>query len=48
MRGEALVLAKIIYPSTEEYQGQEAGVGGLESRAGGRYRGLSGQHLKCK
>jgi hypothetical protein len=27
--GEALGLAKIICPSTREYQGQEAGVGGL-------------------
>ena len=25
-----------------------AGVGGLGSRAGGGYRGLSGYHLKCK
>ena len=30
---EALGLAKIICPSTGEYQGQEAGVGGLGSRA---------------
>jgi hypothetical protein len=29
--GEALVLAKIICPSTGECQGQEAGVGGLGS-----------------
>jgi hypothetical protein len=29
MGGEALVLAKIICPSTRERQGQEAGVGGL-------------------
>jgi hypothetical protein len=28
--------------------GQEAGVGGLEIRAGEGYRGLSGLHLKCK
>jgi hypothetical protein len=33
--GEALGLAKIICPSTGECQGQEAGVGGLGSRAGG-------------
>jgi hypothetical protein len=39
--GEALGLAKIIYPSIGECQGQEAGVGGLGSRAGGGYRGLS-------
>ena len=32
MGGEALGLAKIICPSTEECQGQEAGVGGLGSR----------------
>jgi hypothetical protein len=42
MGGEALDLAKIICPSTGECQGQEAGVGGLESRAGGVYRGLLG------
>jgi hypothetical protein len=36
-------LLKIICPSTGEWQAQEAGVGGLGSRAGGgRYRGLSG------
>jgi hypothetical protein len=41
MGGEALGLAKIICPSTGEYQGQEAGVGGLGSRAreGGRIKG---------
>jgi hypothetical protein len=38
MGGEALGLAKIICPSTGECQGQEAGVGGLGSRAGGGYR----------
>jgi hypothetical protein len=48
MEGEALGLTKIICPSTGECQGQEAGVGGLGSRAGGGYRGISGQHLKCK
>jgi hypothetical protein len=42
MGGEAIGLAKIICPSTEECQGQEAGVGGLGSRAGEGYRGLSG------
>jgi hypothetical protein len=42
MGGEALGLAKIICPSTGECQGQEAGVGGLGSRAGEGYRGLSG------
>jgi hypothetical protein len=36
MGGEALVLAKSICPSTGEHQGQEAGVGGEVSRAGGR------------
>jgi hypothetical protein len=35
MGGEALGLAKIICPSTGECQGQEMGVGGLGSRAGG-------------
>jgi hypothetical protein len=40
MGGEALGLGKIICPSTGECQGQEAGVGGLGSRAGGEYRGL--------
>ena len=35
MGGEALGLAKIMCPSTEECQGQEAGGGGLESRVGG-------------
>jgi hypothetical protein len=39
MGGEALGLAKIICPRTGECQDQEAGVGGLGSRAGG-YRGL--------
>jgi hypothetical protein len=39
--GEALSLAKIICPSTGECQGQEVGVGGLGSRAGGGYMGLS-------
>jgi hypothetical protein len=32
MGGEALGLVKIICPSTEECQVQEAGVGGLRSR----------------
>jgi hypothetical protein len=45
MRGEALSLAKIICPSTEECQGQEAGVGGLGSMAGVEYRGLSNRKL---
>ena len=40
MGGEALGLLKIICPNTGECQGQEAGVGGLGSRAGGEYRGL--------
>jgi hypothetical protein len=42
MGGEALGIAKIICLSTGECQGQEAGVGGLGSRAGGGYRGLWG------
>jgi hypothetical protein len=39
---------KTICPSTGECQGQEAGVGGLGSRAGGGYSGISGSLLKCK
>jgi hypothetical protein len=35
MGGEVLGLVKIICPSTGECQDQEAGVGGLGSRAGG-------------
>jgi hypothetical protein len=35
MGGEALGLAKILCPSIAECQGQEAGVGGLGSRAVG-------------
>jgi hypothetical protein len=38
MEGEALGLAKIICPSTWEWQGQEAGVGELGRKAGGGYR----------
>jgi hypothetical protein len=45
MGGEALGLAKIICPSTWECQSQEAGGGGLESRARGGYRGLSERKL---
>ena len=41
LRGEALGLANIICLSRGECQGQEVGVGGLGSRAGGGYRGLS-------
>jgi hypothetical protein len=48
MGEETLGLAKIICPSTGEYQGQEVGVGGLGSRAEGKYRELWGKHLKCK
>jgi hypothetical protein len=40
MRREALGLVKIICPNTGECQGQEAGVGGLGSRAWGGYRGF--------
>ena len=40
--GEALGFAKIICPSTGEYQGQEGGVGELESRVGRGYKGLLG------
>ena len=41
MEGEALGLVKIICSSTGVRQGQEVGVGGLGSRAGGCNRGLS-------
>jgi hypothetical protein len=40
MGGEALGLVKIICPSTGERQGQEVGVSGMGSRAGGGYRRL--------
>jgi hypothetical protein len=40
--GEAFGLTKIICPSTGECRGQEAGVGGLGSRARGGYRELLG------
>jgi hypothetical protein len=40
MGGEALDIVKIICPSARECQGQEVGVGGFGSRAGGVYRGL--------
>jgi hypothetical protein len=42
LEGETLGFATIICPSTGECQGQEEGLGGLESRVRGRYRGLSG------
>jgi hypothetical protein len=45
MGREALDLVKIICPSIGECQGQEAGVGGLENRVGGGYRGLSERKL---
>jgi hypothetical protein len=40
--GKALVLAKVISPSTGECQGQEMGVSKLGSRVGGRVQGTSG------
>jgi hypothetical protein len=40
MGGEALGLGKMICPSTGKCQGQQAGLGGLGSRAGREYRGL--------
>ena len=43
-----LGLANFICSSTGEHQGQEVGVGEYGSRVGGGYRGLLGQHLKCK
>jgi hypothetical protein len=45
MGGEALGFVNIICPSTGECHGQEAGVGGLGSRAGGAYRGLAERKL---
>jgi hypothetical protein len=42
MGGKALGIAKIIYPGTGEYQGQELGVVGFRNRAGGGFRGLLG------
>jgi hypothetical protein len=42
MGGEALVSVKVLCPSIGEYQGQEAGVGVLVSRGGGRAREFSG------
>jgi hypothetical protein len=35
MRGEALDLVKILWPSIRECEGQESGVGWLESRGKG-------------
>jgi hypothetical protein len=45
MGGEALGLVKIICSSTGGCQDQEAGVGGLGSKAGGGYRGPSERKL---
>ena len=45
MGREALGLVKMICPSTGECQDQEAEVGGLGSRMGGGYRGLSERKL---
>jgi hypothetical protein len=45
MGGDALVFVKVICYSTGECQGQEAGGGGLGSRARGGYRGLSERKL---
>jgi hypothetical protein len=45
MGGEALGLGKIICPIIGECQGQEGRVGGLGSKAGGVYRGLSERKL---
>jgi hypothetical protein len=44
--GQALGFAKIICPRTGECQGQEAGLGGLGSRTGGRHRGLSDRKIE--
>jgi hypothetical protein len=40
MEGEAIGLVKIMCPSTGEFRGQETGVDGLLSKAGGVYRRL--------
>jgi hypothetical protein len=40
MGGEALGIVKVICPGTGKCKGQESGVGGLGSRAGGGYRWL--------
>ena len=45
MGGEALGPVKVLCPSIGECQGQEAGVGGLGSRAWGEYRGFSERKL---
>jgi hypothetical protein len=45
MGGEALSIAKIICPSTGEFQGQEEGVGGLGSRVGGEGIGGFGESI---
>jgi hypothetical protein len=45
MGGVALGLMKILCPNAGECQGQEVGVGELESRARGGYRGLSERKL---
>jgi hypothetical protein len=46
MGREALGLAKILCPSIGECQGQKVGMGGLGSRAGGGYKGLSERKLE--
>jgi hypothetical protein len=45
MGGKVLGPVKVLCPITGECQGQEVGVGGLWSRAGGGYRGLSERKL---
>jgi hypothetical protein len=40
--GDVLGLVKMVFSSTGECQGQEEGVDGLGSRAGGGHRGLLG------
>jgi hypothetical protein len=40
MAGEALSLVKVLCPSIGEFQGQEAGMGGLVSR--GKEEGIEG------
>jgi hypothetical protein len=46
MGGEALDLVKALCSSVGEYQGQEAGVGGLVSRGRGKGWGVFGGETK--
>jgi hypothetical protein len=48
MGEEAFGPVKVMCSNRWKCQGQEAGVGELGIREEGEYRGLQGQHLKCK